>query len=759
MCDSFSQLGVDDGDEVLKWIIDNDADDLIQQMGHIIFDPGGLTFSGGMDATTASEVQGYNDRAQALLEEQVVTGILSDENLNMAWVADDTRDVRSRGLHRTVSERISKLRWKGADPNQMTMAAAEYEHKKPLLDLLSHGVRSFTRPDFVPNGGVGYRQSKSYRDNRACCNWHTFNLREEGKALIIPWDELSTEEKTTVHVNTWILAPAHGKPNGRCCLNGSSKIQGNHSLNTGMDLQRSDVVYPPTKLPTLVDICQLAQEARSRADAQDEKVVGAVVDVAGAYNQITLSVEAAMHRTVMIYIGPESIPHLCFILVNNFGDSRAGHVYNIAGAFIAHHHNSVSGGGQYTRSETYIDDGVMIDTESQIEQSRLDYRQAVRLPFGPLGIAPKKDVYMGEDLVCLGWHFNLRKGVWRVAPKLRGIEKMYTFLYHVLPIDATDMNKEVQVSRRSLRSLASLLSWYSAVLRVGRPFVHSIFKNLGYGAPDQKIVLSRSAKRDIAFWRVVVLASMKNPHCMSAKINHLVLSRGGDLCLTADASKLIGGGAWLSESVMRFDRPVDPELVESARGSRPGLTYLGTTVSDEASGEILRQGYIRWTKEELSLFSLGISDNFGNMISLSSNVLEYFVVMHFILVWGRELKEKTFAVNCDNTAAVSWLLKMRGSNKSPVAESLVKLFVLFCTSMDITLLPMHLSGALNTHADNLSRLSIYQENSELLVDTKEETWWLDLPREAVCRSLLKASVLEPSSMPLPKALELLKSLL
>ena len=125
---------------------------------------------------------------------------------------------------------------------------------------------------------------------------------------------------------------------------------------------------------------------------------------------------------------------------------------------------------------------------------------------------------------------------------------------------------------------------------------------------------------------------------------------------------------------MRSDRPVDPELVESTRGSRPGLTYLGTTVSDEASGEILRQGYIRWTKEELSLFSLGIPDNFGNMIPLSINVLEYFVVMHFVLVWGRELKGKTIAVNCDNTAAVSWLLKMRGSNKSPVAESLVKLF-------------------------------------------------------------------------------------
>ena len=34
------------------------------------------------------------------------------------------------------------------------------------------------------------------------------------------------------------------------------------------------------------------------------------------------------------------------------------------------------------------------------------------------------------------------------------------------------------------------------------------------------------------------------------------------------------------------------------------------------------------------------------------------------------MRGKTIVVNCDNTAAVSWLLKMRGSNKVPVAESL-----------------------------------------------------------------------------------------
>ena len=123
------------------------------------------------------------------------------------------------------------------------------------------------------------------------------------------------------------------------------------------------------------------------------------------------------------------------------------------------------------------------------------------------------------------------------------------------------------------------------------------------------------------------------------------------------------------------------------------------------------------------------------------------------------MRGKTIVVNCDNTAAVSWLLKMRGSNKVPVAESLVKLFVIYCMSMDITIISKHLKGVLNIHADNLSRLLCYKEHQEKSVDTKIKDWWKDLPREVICRNLLKASVVEPLSMHLPQALQLLKSLL
>jgi hypothetical protein len=106
-----------------------------------------------------------------------------------------------------------------------------------------------------------------------------------------------------------------------------------------MDLIESDKYYPPTVLPTLADICRLAEGAKSSAKAVDDTVVGATVDVAGAYNQFTLSYEAALLRTVMLYLGDEKVPYVCIILVNNFGDARAGHVYNVAGSYIDYYHN------------------------------------------------------------------------------------------------------------------------------------------------------------------------------------------------------------------------------------------------------------------------------------------------------------------------------------------------------------------------------------------------------------------------------------
>ena len=714
-----------------------------QKLGRIIFDPGGSSHSVSLASFAEEEIVGFRARGQAILDEPIISGSYSDRNLDLSLVEHDRSDFSRLGLRSIVAERTQALRWVGGSRDEVEAATVGFKDQSVLLDLLENGVRSFIKLSFTPNGGRGYSQSKSYHDHRECCNQHMFKLRAEGKAIILRWDALTSSEQALFHLNKLQLAAKTGKPEGRCCLNASSVIRYNGesimSLNEGMDLIESDKYYPPTVLPTLADICQLAEGAKSSAEATDDTVVGATVDVAGAYNQFTLSYEAALLRVVMLYLGDEKIPYVCIILVNNFGDARAGHVYNVAGSYIDYYHNR-----KQDQSKTYIDDGVLINTSQRIEYSRADYRIPVRLLFSEAGIAPQKDIFMGQDLVAMGWHFNLRQDVWRVAPKKRAIEKMYGLLFIALPINCTDTNTMVSITRRQLHTLASILSWYSAVLKVGRPFVHALFKNLGYGPLDWKVILSPSCKNDIEWWRAIITMSMRDPHLMSSRISDLVLGTACDCEITTDASSTIGGGAWLTSGDQSVQQAID-----------------GIITFDSIAIE--REGFIRWSPSELAIFARGIAGSDDGEISdpISINVLEFFTVMYYVMLWGPSLRGKRIRINCDNTAAISWILKSRGSNKSPVAESLIKIFVLFCISLDITLVPRHIPGRLNLKADQLSRMLHLQEAwlADSEIDTKMEIWWSGLSREVACRQLLTISILRPSAVPLQKALKLLQFLL
>lgn len=70
------------------------------------------------------------------------------------------------------------------------------------MDLKKEGQRSFVTAEFKPNGGRNYQQLKSYNEKSALCYKHIFKLLTAGKAVILPWDSLSEEDKMQVHVNT-----------------------------------------------------------------------------------------------------------------------------------------------------------------------------------------------------------------------------------------------------------------------------------------------------------------------------------------------------------------------------------------------------------------------------------------------------------------------------------------------------------------------------------------------------------------------------
>jgi hypothetical protein len=146
-------------------------------------------------------------------------------------------------------------------------------------------------------------------------------------------------------------------------------------------------------------------------------------------------------------------------------------------------------------------------------------------------------------------------------------------------------------------------------------FVHSLYKNAGWGWDYAWIELNNLTKRDIQWWRMIVLMSLKDPFVFAAKISHMRVIKSADISLYTDASTSVGGGAWLSST----------------------------------DDQVLQEGFFRWSPEEIAsikrsgLDSKNFLMNEGTKVGI--NVLEFFAVFHFVIVWRQSLRGKVVKCN------------------------------------------------------------------------------------------------------------------
>jgi hypothetical protein len=731
-------------DYVMKWITDNEVDQQIADMG-VLADGGRRLPSEicwGEGQVNIKEVMMWDNEAKIIMEEPLVSGDFSDNDLDMSMVLRDSKAVKSFGLAETLNERIKSIRYRGLDRKDFVDSLESYPLAPNLLDLMDHGQRAFMKPNFKPNGGLRFKQSKSYKQYTALCNRHLFKLQAEGDAIIIEAEAITPLEMAQSHYSSVVLA-ASSNPNkeGRCCINLGYKAQGPRndrnnrliSFNDGYDCVESDKWYPPTKLPDVRDICELACIKKAKFE-KIEPLSSATMDVYKAYRQVVADLQTTMLTSIMIEVNGKQ--YMVYTHVGFFGHTRTGHAYNVIGSFIDYKHNLWYSRRHpqslYNRvSVTYIDDSILIDGESLIEEDRDELRCTIKNILGDESVPSAKDVLHGTNLLAIGWSFNLEYSVWRVSPKPRAIIKIYAAVFHVFQKNFCDEDVVVKVSRRKLLSVASLLSWYSVGLKLGNAFVHSLYKSAGWGDMDSLKVVSLNSKRDIGWWRVLSIASMRNPWFLSTDISSLRKNKVPTIFVCGDACTGIGGGGW-----------------------------LGTSKDEASAGN---DAFIRWSPKELKAFEQFKVDNDGKPVDI--NVLEYFVIVYLILLWGPKLKGQIVNIQCDNTSAVSWLQKMRASNKSPISETLNQIFSLYCIAIDVTLDTEHLRGELNKKSDELSRSrllkSIQEYNTEIedRLDLKDERWWIGQSREAICRNLLLASIVMPWTVPSRLTLELLKVLL
>ena len=620
-----------------------------------------------------------------------------------AYIPNDTK-LQTQTLDAIIEDRLKPHRTKGLQDPALANFLRDVRGGKSAHELLCSGAKSFMMPHFKPNGGHECSVGGSYLKYRPLCNDALLQLVREGKALAFSKDALAEAGALDqLHLSPLVWAPKTGKVKGRTCLNLSKSSRNFVSVNDCVDTDASKVTYRKPYLPLLPDIAEMACQRRDALGHRE--LAGATVDVTSAYHQFSQSVATAKYQATLLRVpsprGDGSWMQIVVIfLVGVFGFKIAGDIYCTLGDVVTQKHNVDE---HVPRSVTYIDDGILIDDRRRIKESLATYIDLVRDVFGPDGVNMEKVSTWESKLVAIGWEFDFES--WRVQPKTRGLAKLLHFLFVVIPPGHTTVHE------KDLERLCGLLNWYAPGIPAGNAFVASLYRcKVRVGALSHRVRLSTPALKDIMWWRALAVLAWKCPHVLGADIEAVRRSPTATIFLRTDASSLVGGGGFLSD----------------VRGGEPRKRE--------------REG-IRWTVTELKVFvDLGVS----------INVLEYFVAMFYIMLWAEDFRGRCVLLECDNTAAVSWLMKKRATKGSPATDSLVKLFSLFCLHEKIVILSTHIRGVDNTIADFRSRdleFAAQEADEGLLASAGTHGTTSDeCSRLVLCRQVLLLCVTRPDEM-------------
>ena len=568
------------------------------------------------------------------------------------------------------------------------------------VDVLCHGARDYMAEGYVPNGGRECQFGASYKKYRPICNENLLNLVKAGRAVAFSLDALKESGLITeLHISPLLWAPKSGKIKGRVCLHLSKRSSTFESVNYSIDDIKCDLAYPLKPLPLLPDLCEMACQQRDQF--QGEPIAGATIDISDGYHQFAQTVESAKRHATQIMVPRPGMPGafmivVCIYVVGIFGSKKAGNIFCAGNNMVDEIHNR---GHAVKRSTTYIDDTMILGPRRLIRQWLQDCVDAAVSVWGPFAINEDKKKCWDDRLIGIGWELDFE--AWRAQPKDKGMAKMLLALFETVPEDAS------LIRERDMDHLKGLLQWYAPGIPAGQAFLSSLYAcpliNLGQGSFRYR--LSNAAKRDLSWWRALILVAYHHPHILGGDIDALRRMKVPHFHMRTDASTTVGGGG----------------LVSLTSGGFP------LSVPDDA---------IRWTVEEMRVF---------DEQNISINTLEYYAAVYFVMLWADRFIGQVIHLECDNTAAVSWLMKSRANTGNEAADALTKIFSLFCLTHSIVVTSSHLPGVDNVIADFRSR-----DLEHMAQDGDEElcrgTIFEACTRKEVCRRILHACVTRPSSM-------------
>ena len=644
----------------------------------------------------------------------------------IATLAADT-SVRSIGILSTLQIHIDALRAKG--PSQQFIES-KFEMLQPddlarLLRIHNVGSDLFTVEGWIPNAGIGFSQSSSVAQNFEVVSHKLQKFVQAGRCLVVSKEALSAEDWSKIHLNHILSVPKPGDPEGRLCLAPTNGSADHPSLNSSIDKAVHDAIFPLDVQPNAASIAEMLCGIRKANPG--ERIFGASADVKAAHQQV---INTPRKAAVMASIIGDCV---VFFLTGYFGECRAGHDYDQYRVAIDAAHNF---GQPYVRSKTYADDGLLANVESRIGVDLREYIQLIIDFFGPLGYDPAKVFIWVEALVAIGFHFDLRLDVWRVAPKEASRRKIAHALLCRIPPEGLSINRD------TLQSVTGLLCWYAQVIPAGRSFLYCLFNDCASGPADpsnpRNVILSPGSRADLDFWRGLAAILNFDPHFCGISIDVCRESKTPNMFGRMDASTDYGCGGFLSRT---------------------------------KDGPAIAACSLQWTRAELAWF---------NKLKVSINTLEFYAFFYCLLVWSTDkalaplLRDAVIHVELDNTAAISYLLKNRANSKS-TAHCIVRLYSLAVALFGWSLVSSHLAGILNTRSDLLSRIRDAIDFSDPLcllrfqVDPSPQARQLEadlqkvsttsnaLSTAALCRQLLLDSITQPESMPTPTLVGRLRS--
>ena len=615
----------------------------------------------------------------------------------------------------------------------------------------------------------------------------------KGRALAIPFDDLTVEEIATLHFSELVHAPkAYSKGVGRTCLHLSRQRNPSFMpINQAVDKAACDLVNPPLPLPTIADFAGIARAHRDAAPGGD--IEAAILDLTSAFQLVTLDSFSARLTCTLLHVPRPGQPDLRVALIwlcAEWGQTRTSHAFNILGKAVPYVLNK---GLPIPVADIYVDDMPFFAPRGSVLTHLIRACEIAITIFGPecltfddpsitshfdpsqsfrfrpddyARVRGPKIAYRDGLHEAIGFNFDLVH--WRVFPRRLAIVKMFHLLWRAIPHAALLPGIETHIPTRLANTVASVLNFYSVALPSGNACVRSLFACLRDGTRLTR--LSESAKRDLAWWRIVIRDVMLQPTRLARDLDTMGPRPLVLRTLVSDASSGVGGGGWLSPPGMpraAIDGVISlAHLVGSYRAvlatsaeddTRPpsadsaGRPYLASihrdavtvlrTVFSSACGPLPTSGEAAILDRALEMRparpepsgSVSLDPVDHNQLcrrlapiavvirwtdeeragfsraAVGINVLEFFTAAYLIILCGPSLRGQSLGVCLDNTSALSWIASGRYSGISDAGQDLVRILYLYCLEAHITLVPSHIAGTLNVLSDNLSRSVLFQE--------------------------------------------------